>query len=409
MKSNIVKFSQLAEIVAGQSPESKNYSSHEGFPFLQGNRTFGSLYPIIDTYTKKITKIARSGEILMSVRAPVGALNFANTDLCIGRGLAAVRAKNGNNEFLYYNLKYNVQRLIQISSGTTYDSVTKDQLSNFELIVPTGNQKNISNFLMDIDQKIELNNKINSELESMAKLIYDYWFVQFDYPDENGNPYKSSGGKMVYNEELQREIPEGWQSGELKDLAILYRGVTYNKFDILDSTKPNSIPILRATNITKNSIDNDNMVFVSSHLVDKNQRLSKYDILITMSSGSKEHIGKNGFYYFENKVGFGAFCSRIVSKTPISRFYLGIFMQSNFTKELIRKQCLGTNINNLNNSIVNSFPLPIPPNSVLSDFHNSVSSIFERIGNNYKENVELVKLRDWLLPVLMNGQVTIKD
>src|SRR5690606_7805754 len=85
-------------------------------------------------------------------------------------------------------------------------------------------QEKLSKVLSDLDAKIELNNKMNIELEAMAKLIYDYWFVQFDFPDENGRPYKSSGGKMVYNEDLKREIPEGWEQGELKDIANITMG-----------------------------------------------------------------------------------------------------------------------------------------------------------------------------------------
>ena len=115
MSKNTIKINldKIADIVAGQSPKSIYYSSNEGVPFLQGNRTFGGLYPTIDTYTKKVTKLARKGDLLISVRAPVGDLNFAHCDLCIGRGLAGIRAKNGDNNFVYYALKFNLKKLLK--------------------------------------------------------------------------------------------------------------------------------------------------------------------------------------------------------------------------------------------------------------------------------------------------------
>src|ERR1700722_8639955 len=213
------KLSNIADVLQGQSPESRYYSDSIGTPFLQGNRSFGNLYPSIDTYTSKITKLAKKGEVLMSVRAPVGDLNFTPFDICIGRGLASIKAKNGNNIFIYYALKYNIQNLIKQGAATTFDSVNKDIINSFELIIPKEEaiRNKVSIILFFFDSKIELNNHINTELEAMAKTLYDYWFVQFDFPDANGKPYKTSGGKMVWNEELKREVPEGWGVKKMAD------------------------------------------------------------------------------------------------------------------------------------------------------------------------------------------------
>ena len=159
------KLSNIAFVLQGQSPESKYYSNLEGVPFLQGNRTFGSLFPSFDTYTTKITKLAKKGDVLMSVRAPVGALNIANCDLCIGRGLVSLRAKNGNNNFVYYALKFNIENLKKQGSATTFDSVNKDIINNLELIIPEREteRNKIASVLSALDDKIELNNRINAE------------------------------------------------------------------------------------------------------------------------------------------------------------------------------------------------------------------------------------------------------
>lgn len=299
--------------------------------------------------------------------------------------------------------------LTKLNSGTGVPSMTFNSYYDLKIKLPDlPTQKSIAKVLSDLDAKIELNNKINRELEAMAKTLYDYWFVQFDFPDEEGKPYKSSGGKMVYNAELKREIPEGWENGTLGDISDLVRGVTYDASDIKEENDYDVIPILRATNISGNVIDLDNMVFVPKQNVSANQVLNKFDILITMSSGSKDHIGKNGFFYFDKEVAFGAFCAKIVAKDKY-RFYVYSYTQSDFMFSTIKNECLGTNINNLNGSIVKGFKIVIPPVDLVEKFNNEVLSIYEMIGNNHKQNQQLSELRDWLLPMLMNGQVMVKE
>lgn len=317
-----------------------------------------------------------------------------------------------DGRFLYYWLNTKqAKRYFENNAGGSGQrcSLSIDILKSTPLYLPKLNeQKSIAKVLSDLDAKIELNNKINRELEAMAKTLYDYWFVQFDFPNKNGEPYKASGGKMVYNEELKREIPEGWEVGTIDDIANLVRGVSYNKDDIKSIDDNGTIPILRATNITGNVIDLENMVYVSEEFANEQQLLNKFDILITMSSGSKEHIGKNGFYYFDDKVAFGAFCAKLVGKDNYY-FYLYSYTQSEFISATIKNECLGTNINNLNGSLVKGFKLPIPSSKVLDKFNKSVSKLYERIANNTKQNQKLTELRDWLLPMLMNGQVTVRQ
>ena len=154
---NKIKLSQVANIIAGQSPESKYYTTDSTqIPFLQGNRTFGDIYPYIDTYTTKVTKMAPSGSILMSVRAPVGDLNIATDDVCIGRGLVAINAKDGNNQALYYVLKHNIPAIVKKGNGTTYDSITIDILNDVEIAIPENVEK-YSCILAQIDEQIQRN------------------------------------------------------------------------------------------------------------------------------------------------------------------------------------------------------------------------------------------------------------
>ena len=310
----------------------------------------------------------------------------------------------------YFNTKFGKKLIETCKKGTTtVIALYQKDLYNIPIPIPKKNiLEGIDEIYNSINKKIELNNRINAELEAMAKTLYDYWFVQFDFPNAENKPYKTSGGKMVYSETLKREIPEGWEASNLEKIAKLIRGVSYNKGDIEEKLKSDNIRILRATNITGNQLDLENPIIVSKKFVNEEQILNKFDILMTMSSGSIDHIGKNAFYYFEEKVSFGAFCAKLKANEYF-RYFLYLFMQSPFVNATIKNECLGTNINNLNGTMVNSFKTIIPDKNILEKFNQIVEPLFDKIGNNLKQNQELSALRDWLLPMLMNGQVKVGE
>lgn len=311
-------------------------------------------------------------------------------------------------EYVYYFLKTQYEELRQLSSGVR-KNLNSNDIKNYPIRLPLTlqEQQEISHVLKTLDQKIDLNNRINAELEAMAKTLYDYWFVQFDFPDANGKPYKTSGGKMVYNATLKREIPAGWSDSILGKFIELERGVTYSKEDVRIQGCGDTIGVLRATNVTGNTVDTDDLVFIPSNKANSSQMLNKFDVLIVMSSGSKEHVGKNGVYYFEKPHAFGAFCSKI---KPVSqcRYFINTFLQSEWFKSYIKNQCLGTNINNLTNSHISMCELLCPAPGIIELFENKMMPIYSKLALNTQENNQLVKLRDWLLPLLMNGQVTVK-
>jgi type I restriction enzyme S subunit len=347
--------------------------------------------------------------ILLPRKGSISNIQFSNVPFWTVDTLyyTEVNTQLCNPFYLYNYLK--ILNLESLNSGTGVPSMTFDSYYNLAIELPSlAIQNTVSSILWNIEKKIQLNTKINDNLELLAKTLYDYWFVQFDFPVANGKPYKTSGGKMVWNEELKREIPLDWEVGTLSDIADLIRGVSYGKNDIKEQFDSNVIPILRATNLSGSVIDLDSMVYVPKDLVSLKQYLNKYEILITMSSGSIDHIGKNGLFYYDKEVAFGAFCAKLVAKNNF-RFYLYSYTQSDFMFSTIKNECLGTNINNLNGSLVNGFKIIIPPKNSIDDFNKTVSSFYERIAINQKENQELASLRDWLLPMLMNGQVKVQD
>ena len=246
---------------------------------------------------------------------------------------------------------------------------------------------------------------INDNLEAMAKQLYDYWFVQFDFPNEEGKPYKSSGGAMVWNDKLKREIPQGWSVLSVNDIAASVRGVSYAKDDMVDSN--NGVLVLRGNNIQDNHLIYDsNVAYIPSSFVSENQRIRPLDIIMTMSSGSKEHIGKSAMFQSASEDTFGAFLTKFTAKEHCAYLLFNLF-NSKYFKAKIKSIACGTGINNLTNQTFDEIYVVMPEDELLLEFDKRQSQIFAEIGLIEKSNIELTKQRDELLPLLINGQATV--
>ena len=161
------KLGDIVDVTMGQSPKSEFYNTEKkGYPFLQGSKTFGFKYPTFDIYTTFLTKFAKSGDIIMSVRAPVGDLNITPVDMCLGRGVCSLRMKNGNQSFLFYMMKYYIPHLQKKENGTVFGSVNRNDITRLGVDIPESIevQKKIARYLEMIDDKIQLNNMINNNL-----------------------------------------------------------------------------------------------------------------------------------------------------------------------------------------------------------------------------------------------------
>lgn len=290
-------------------------------------------------------------------------------------------------------------------SGQRY-TLSLETIEGMPLLLPSiEKQKTIGELFSSLDRKIALNRAINRNLEALAKQLYDYWFVQFDFPDGNGRPYKSSGGKMVWNEVLKREVPEGWKAKSVNDVSSICRGVSYKPNDLQES----GVLILRGNNIENNHIVYDNnTAYLLPDMISDEQKIKKYDIIITMSSGSKEHIGKCAMFQKDSEHSFGAFLSKI---TPLKEcpYFLFLYLSSSYFKQKIKSICNGTGINNLTNQTFDEVKFAYPTKDVLLSFERSLQPIFDMIGINESEINTLTRKRDELLPLLMNGQVEVGE
>lgn len=303
-------------------------------------------------------------------------------------------------KYLFYKLTQNhiVNYLhsLAVNSVSSYPSISPSELANLEFKFPPFNkQKQIAKVLSDIDAKIDLNQKINAELEAMAKTIYDYWFVQFDFPDENGKPYKSSGGKMVYNEELKREIPEGWKVKPLTEEMDLQYGFPFSTQ--LFNNEAEGIPVVRIRDILNRSISNH-----STEKVNEKYKLKKGDLLVGMDGNF--HIN----YWDKNNCYLNQRCLRIrAKKNSISEIQVKYLIEPYIKAK--EKNISRTTVGHLGSNDINDLKVIKAKRCIQNDINKSFNAILKQLIINNNENQELTALRDWLLPMLMNGQVSVKE
>ena len=301
-----------------------------------------------------------------------------------------VDKQQADPEFVYYWLASPwIKKTIENrNTGSTVPLINLGIIKSLPISLPENiqEQKKISGLLSSMDNKIELNNKIVSELEAMAKLIYDYWFVQFDFPDANGNPYKSSGGKMVYNQELKRETPEGWKIGELSDLAKIKAGG--DKPNIVSTEKTLETPIP----IYSNGIQNFGLYGFTE--------IAKI-VSPSITLSARGTIGV-AFLRMEPFVPI----IRLIVVTPKNNnflFYLNELLKNTSFENSgsVQKQLTAPQISKLK--------ILLPSSDILERHTSIIENFVKKIELSKNENNELRVLRGWLLPMLMNGQVTISN
>ncbi len=397
MEFNKYLLKDIATIIMGQSPKSEYYSDFNGTAFLQGNRTFNNLYPTIDTYTTKITKTAKKNDILFSVRAPVGEINIAPFELCIGRGLSAIRSKNKDNKFLHYLLIYKLQDIHSKSTGTIFNSINKSTLENLEIKIPIEkSQKFIGTLLRNIDNKIELNNKIIANLEELSQTLFKRWFVDFEFPDENGNPYKSSGGEMVGSE--LGEIPKEWQVVKLEML------IDNVKDRINAKSVSSNFPYVPIDLIPKRKLTFYNYKDgkeAKSSLI----KFKRNDILL---GNMRVYFHRVCLAPFEGVTRNTVFTLR--PKDERYTYYLiNLINKDEFIEYASNNSKGSTMPYAVWEGVLDKIKVIKPPLNYLNQFNSKIKSNFELSISLLKQNRKLAILRDTLLPKLMSGEIEIPD
>ena len=255
----------------------------------------------------------------------------------------------------------------------------------------------IAAILGSIDEKIELNRKKLAELEALAKTIYDYWFVQFDFPDKNGKPYKSSGGKMTWNEQLKREIPDGWEIGNLYDIANFENGLACQKFRPKDNEA--SLPVIKIREM-HDGINSDTER-VSINIPEKH-RITDGDLLFSWSASLEAMIWSGGV---------GGLNQHIFKVTPRGEYtveYVYWQLKTYIVTFAKMAEARKTTMGHITADHIKQSRVILPISEILSHFATIIRPIFGNRINLKKEIRMLVEQRDTLLPLLMNGQVEVK-
>jgi type I restriction enzyme S subunit len=426
----IVNISDLGQTITGKTPSSdcpEDFGSE--FMFItpsdnldNKNISKSERYLSEIGINKLLTKKLPPKSILVScIGSAMGKVTM-NSFLCItNQQINSIRVNTSlyNSDYLYYCLKNNYSVLRNAAAGSTALPLlnkTDFDLIQIKIHKRISTQQKIAAVLSALDDKIELSNKINTELEAMAKTLYDYWFVQFDFPNANGKPYKSSGGKMVYNEILKRKVPEGWEVKKLADLISTDKSGDWGKEEP-DRNYISKVECIRGTDI--NGINGKGEVKSPVRFIlEKNEHkiLSNLDLVVEISGGSPiqstgrlAYITKEVIERFQNPLICSNFCKAISLKTEDSFFFFvyswnraydhGVFFGYEGKTSGIK--------NLLFDTLVSNYHVPLPDKKLLKDFQLKVSLFERQRQKNLKQNEELSTLRDWLLPMLMNGQVSV--
>ena len=414
-----VRLSTLCTRIGDGLHGTPNYIEEGEIFFINGNNLRSGKI-IIDEDTKRVSEeelennyvALNDNSLLLGINGTLGNMAFYNGQkVMLGKSSAYLNFKTDINKFYYYYFQLpGVQKYFyDVATGSTIKNLSLKSLQDFEVPLPTENEyKKIAAVLSALDDKIELNNQLNVQLEQMAKTIYDYWFVQFDFPDENGKPYKSSGGKMVFNEVLKREIPVGWEVKSFDGLIDFTRGVSYTSSTMNDSE---GVPMINLKSFNLNGTYRiDGLKYFTGKL-HANRIISKGDLLIAITDVTREAeiIGRAIISPNFNE---NAVCSCDVSRVDIldesfSKNYLRYLFNSTYYHNYIKHYASGTLVLHLDLKGILWYKDVIPPKDQQSRFEIFVNNIDEKIQSNLKQNQELAQLRDWLLPMLMNGQVKV--
>lgn len=353
--------------------------------------------------------IPQKGDIIITRVGSFGLLGYVDTDkkFCLGQNIAIIHPKINSKFLYYYLLSPYIQSIIHGNiGGSAYKSISLADIRNLPYSDINLDVDKIGNLLYSLDSKIELNNRINAELETMAKTLYDYWFVQFDFPVVTSNgvekPYKTSGGKMVWNEELKREIPEGW---EVKTLISLCDRIG----DGIHGT-PQYVDESDYFFINGNNLSNG---FINTSKETKNVSSDEYQKYFIELNEGTILLSINGTLgnlaiYTDEKVMLGKSSAFINCKKNYRPFCYQ-YLKLDSVQKKFWNIATGSTIKNLSLDSIKNLLLLFPGDVLIDKYFDLAKPIEDKRKNIFKENQQLTELRDWLLPMLMNGQVTVNE
>lgn len=354
----------------------------------------------------KVTAFKKGDILLANIRPYLKKIWYAQFDGGCSADVLAIRANaETDSHFLFYALFRDdfFIHAMKGAKGTKMPRGDKTQIMEFKIpVFDLKTQQSIAAVLSALDKKISLNKQINARLEEMAKTLYDYWFVQFDFPDANGKPYKSSGGDMVFDETLKREIPKGWEVKKIESILTIGSGFPFNSKDYTDRGKYQIVTIKNVQDTYLDLTKTDKVGKIPNNIKEF-CILKKGDILISLTG----NVGRICFVDMNNLLLNQRVGKFICHKEYLHFFYL-LFNRSE-SKERLEKLANGSSQYNLSPIEAVKDLFVCPSNIVLEQFNAKVDLLFEKLLLNQQQNYHLTQLRDFLLPMLMNGQVSVAE
>ncbi|MEN4016860.1 MAG: restriction endonuclease subunit S [Methanobacterium sp.] len=402
------KFSDLIEIIGGGTPKTSIPEYwNGGIPWLSVvdfNNNFRTVEFTEKTISKlglenSSTKLLKKGDIIISARGTVGAIAQLGQDMAFNQSCYGLKAKKEliNNDFLYYLLKFSLNILKQTTHGSTFDTITTN---TFDLLnvpfPPIIEQKRVAEILSSLDNKIELNQKMNQTLEKIGQAIFKHWFIDFEFPDEEGKPYKSSGGEMVDSE--LGEIPKGWEVKDLKDYVKFERGIEPGSKNYFKYQQESMIPFLRVGDLSGKRVSN---IFIEEES-SKGKICKEEDILLSLDGTvGIVAVGYRGSY------STGIRKIVITDKSIINKSFVWCFLKTGYIQDLIKEHSASKTTIAHAGKAIDFMRMILSDKKTMTNFDNLVSPLFAQIISNIKECQNLSKIRDSLLPKLMSGKIRL--
>lgn len=348
-----------------------------------------------------LTRYQRGDVLIANIRPYLKKVWFADIDGGASSDVLVFRAKEGHSpSFLYAVLLQDsfFDYVMQGAKGSKMPRGDKEQILRYEMPTLSCSEESIGTFFLNLDQKIRLNEQINQNLEAMAKQLYDYWFVQFNFPNEEGKPYKSSGGEMVWNEKLKRNIPVGWHCGNLFEIAVFTNGLACQKFRPKDDEVP--LPVIKIREMHDGiSVDTEE---VTSN-IPESVKVYNGDVLFSWSASLEVMLWAYGLGGLNQHI----FKVTSANDFPKSFYYFQLLDYVDVFKKMAEAR--KTTMGHITQDHLQQSTIAIPDNKDIADkFEELISPIFKQIVKLQEEISNFIKQRDELLPLLMNGQITIE-
>ncbi len=402
------KLEDIADVIGGGTPSTSNpeYWGNE-IAWLTPRDLSNHLSKYISKGERSITKaglqnssarLLPEGTVLLTSRAPIGYLAIASNPVTTNQGFKSFIVKENllSNQFLYYLIKHNVEQLQQLGTGTTFAEISATTLKGLEFSIPNiESQNKIAHILSTIDDKIENNLATNKTLQEIARTLFKEWFVNFNYPNADGNLKQSEFG----------EIPESWEVNGIGTISYVQNGYAFKSKDFQEQGE---VGIIKIKNINGNVVDIQNTDFVDASVVsslDEKFKIESGSLLIAMTGAE---VGKIGLVPLTDKnLWLNQRVGMFKENVPFGNFYMYLLLSTDSYQTAIQNSALGSAQPNISASAIESIRAIIPPAELIEAFGRIAQPMFEKILDNLAENETLKNTRDSLLPKLLSGEIIV--